>query len=211
MHEVLNAEDVVLAEVLLDDLVVGEGDALLVDLAVSALVDQLADGLEVGLAVYNISAASLHDLGCDAPVCDVWLNKTEHVLGGLGHLHENTVVDLEEAEELKDFAGLWRDLVNTAWMLAKSIEIQRGHAPPDTDNKVHLRLCWDVEVTRGAGSTLQTDLLLLRGDVLLHILLGALEDDLSLGLGCLLNKSQTRIRMLRVSDQESLWLARTNS
>ena len=50
MHEVLNAEDVVLAEVLLNDLVVGEGDALLVDLAVAALVDKLTDGLQVGLA-----------------------------------------------------------------------------------------------------------------------------------------------------------------
>ena len=55
MHEVLNAEDVVLAEVLLDDLVVGEGDALLVDLAVSALVDKLADGLEVRLAKYGVN------------------------------------------------------------------------------------------------------------------------------------------------------------
>jgi hypothetical protein len=50
VDQVLNAENVVLAEVLLDDLVVGEGDALLADLAVSALVDQFTDGLEVGLA-----------------------------------------------------------------------------------------------------------------------------------------------------------------
>ena len=50
MHEILDGKDVVLAERLLNDRVVGEGDALLVDLAVSALVDQLADGLKVGLA-----------------------------------------------------------------------------------------------------------------------------------------------------------------
>jgi len=48
MHEILDTKDVVLAEVLLDDGVVGEGGALFVDLAVAALVDQLADGLEVG-------------------------------------------------------------------------------------------------------------------------------------------------------------------
>ena len=59
------------------------------------------------------------------------------------------------------------------------------HSPADTDNKVHLRLCWDVEVTNSASRTLQTDLLLLCAQVLLHILLRPLEDDLSLGLGSL--------------------------
>ena len=50
MYEVLDREDVVLAESLLNNLVVGEGDTLLVDLAIAALVDQLANRLEVGLA-----------------------------------------------------------------------------------------------------------------------------------------------------------------
>ena len=50
VHEILNGEDVVLAEGLLNDGVVGEGDALLVNLAVAALVDKLADRLQVGLA-----------------------------------------------------------------------------------------------------------------------------------------------------------------
>ena len=50
VDEIFHADDTVLAEVLLDDGVVGEGDALLVDLAVSALVDQLTDGLEVRFA-----------------------------------------------------------------------------------------------------------------------------------------------------------------
>ena len=40
----------------------------------------------------------------------------------------------------------------------------------------------DVEVASSARSPLQTDLLLLRGKVLLHIGLRALEDDLALGL-----------------------------
>lgn len=43
VDKVLNAEDVILAKLLLDDRVVGEGDALLVDLAVSTLVDQFSD------------------------------------------------------------------------------------------------------------------------------------------------------------------------
>ena len=50
VHEILNREDVVLAESLFNNLVVGEGNTLLVDLAVAALVDELADGLQVGLA-----------------------------------------------------------------------------------------------------------------------------------------------------------------
>ena len=55
VHEILNGEDIVLAESLLDDGVVGEGDALLVDLAVAALVDQLTDGLQVRLAIGFVS------------------------------------------------------------------------------------------------------------------------------------------------------------
>lgn len=42
VDEILNGEDVVLAEGLLDNLVTGEGHTLLVDLAVSALVNQFA-------------------------------------------------------------------------------------------------------------------------------------------------------------------------
>ena len=51
MNEILDAKDVEFAKGSLDDAVVGEGDALLVDLAVFTLVDQLADRLQVGLAL----------------------------------------------------------------------------------------------------------------------------------------------------------------
>lgn len=47
VDEVLNTDDTVLAENLLDELVVGQRDALLVDFEVSALVDELADCGEV--------------------------------------------------------------------------------------------------------------------------------------------------------------------
>ena len=50
VDEVLDGEDVELAESLLNDLVVGEGNALLVDLAVAALVDELPNSLQVRLA-----------------------------------------------------------------------------------------------------------------------------------------------------------------
>lgn len=50
VDEILDGEDVEFSEGLLDDSVVGEGDALLGDLAISTLVDQLADGFQVRLA-----------------------------------------------------------------------------------------------------------------------------------------------------------------
>ena len=59
VNEILDGEDVVLAEGGLDDLVVGEGDALLVDLAVATLVDKLAHSLQVGLAILT-SVLSIH-------------------------------------------------------------------------------------------------------------------------------------------------------
>ena len=49
----------------------------------------------------------------NAPVSNVGLNKTEHLLGGLGHLDEHTIVDLEETKELENFAGLGRNVVDT--------------------------------------------------------------------------------------------------
>ncbi len=99
VDQVLHADNAVLAEVLLDDGVVGKSNALLVDLSVSTLVDELADGLEVGVTVGN-----------------PWLDDLEHLEGGLGHANKDTVVDLEKAEELEDLAGLWCDLVDTTFM-----------------------------------------------------------------------------------------------
>ena len=96
MNDVFHTDDTVLAEVVLDQLIVGESDALLVDLAISSLVDQLSDRLEVGVAVGN-----------------VWVDDGEHLLCSLGELDEDTVVDLEKTEELEDLARLGRNLVDT--------------------------------------------------------------------------------------------------
>jgi hypothetical protein len=98
VDQVLHADNAILAEVLLDDGVVGESNALLVDLSVSTLVDELANGLEVGVSVG-----------------DPWLDDLEHFKGSLGHANKDTVVDLEKTEELEDLAGLWCDLVDTRW------------------------------------------------------------------------------------------------
>jgi hypothetical protein len=96
MYEILDREDVVLLERTLDDGVIGEGDALLIDLAISALVNQLAHGFEVRLAVG-----------------DVGFYQAEHLLRRLRRLHEHAVVDLQETKELENFSWLWCNLVNT--------------------------------------------------------------------------------------------------
>ena len=96
VDQVLHADNAVLAEVLLNDLVVGKGNALLVDLSVATLVDELTDGLEVGVTVG-----------------DVGVDDGQHLLGGLGKTDEDTVVDLQQTEQLQDLAGLGSDLVDT--------------------------------------------------------------------------------------------------
>jgi hypothetical protein len=96
VDQVLHADNAVLGKVLLDDGVVGEGNALLVDLGVSALVDKLTDGLQVGVTVGN---ERLDDL--------------EHLGGSLGQTDEDTVVDLKKTEELESLALLGVDLVDT--------------------------------------------------------------------------------------------------
>ena len=68
----------------------------MIDLSVATLVDQLADGLEVGFTISNPR-----------------LDDAKHLRSCLGKLDEHTIVDLEEAEKLKDFAGLRGDLVYT--------------------------------------------------------------------------------------------------
>jgi len=126
---------------------------LLVDLSVSTLVNELTNSLEVGVSVSN-----------------PWLDDLEHLEGGLGHADEDTIVDLDETEELEDLARLWCNLVDTF----------------DTDNEDQLVLSRDVEGTVLLGKALQTDLLTLLVAVLLDVLLGTLEDDFTLFLLSLL-------------------------
>ena len=96
VDEILHADNAVLAEVLLNDLVVGEGSALLVDLSVTTLVEELTDGLQVGVTVGNVG-----------------VDDGQHLLGSLGETDEGTRVDLEQTQELEDLAGLGGDLVDT--------------------------------------------------------------------------------------------------
>lgn len=96
VDQILHTEDTVLAKVVLDDGVVGKRLALLLDLSVTTLVDELLDALEVGVTVG-----------------DPGLDNLDHLDGGLGDLDEDTVVDLEKTEELEDLAGLGGNLVDT--------------------------------------------------------------------------------------------------
>lgn len=96
VDQVLHTDDAVLAEGLLDDLIVGEGDTLAVNLTVTTLVDELADRLQVGLTVGNVG-----------------LDDLQHLDGGVGQLDKDTIVDLAQTEELHDLAGLGRQLVDT--------------------------------------------------------------------------------------------------
>lgn len=96
VDQILHADNAELAEVLLDDLVVGEGSTLLVDLSVTTLVQKLADGLQVGVTVGNVG-----------------VDDGQHLLGSLGETDESTRVDLEQTQELEDLAGLRGNLVDT--------------------------------------------------------------------------------------------------
>jgi len=182
VDEILNAKDVVFTEVSLDDAVVGKRDALLVDLAVTTLVDQLTDCLQVGLAGYKSARAMSNEAIRHLPVCDVRFDEAEHLLRRACGPHENTIVDLEEAEQLQNFTGFWGDLVDTKTEGVNQWNSPRIYiySPSDADNEVYLGLCGHIEVTSSSGSTLQTDLVLLLVQVLLNIRLCALEDDLSL-------------------------------
>ena len=50
MHEIFDRQDVILAESVLNNRVIGQRDTLAVNFAIATLVDQLADGFQVWLA-----------------------------------------------------------------------------------------------------------------------------------------------------------------
>jgi len=138
VNKVLDTDDTVLAQNLLNDRVVVQGDSLTGDLGVTSLVDEGPDSLEVGLTMgekKQIARPRGKDgdeggFGCNqlsallasqevfgpndySPVGDVWFDETKHLLGSLGDPDEDSVVDLEQSEELKDLSGLGGDLGDT--------------------------------------------------------------------------------------------------
>jgi hypothetical protein len=155
VNDVLDTDDTVLAKGLLDDSVIVERDALLVDLTVTTLVDEFTDGLQVR-----------------STVGDVGLNQLKHLSGSVGETKEDTVVDLEKTEQLKDLARLGSNVVDTL----------------DTDNKDKLGLGGNVEVTVGLGLATKTDLIGFLGTVLTDVLVSTLENDLALSALSLMSK-----------------------
>jgi len=164
VDEILHTDHAVLAKVLLDDFVVGKRQTLLVNLTIPALynrvsvgqsscvarqltVDEFADGLLVGVSV-----------------SDEWLNDLQHLQGGLGEPDEDTVVNLQQAQQLEGLALLGIDLVDALY--------------PNDESE--LCLGRDVEAVRLLGLARQPYPLLLGIAVFLHILLRPRENDLSL-------------------------------
>lgn len=144
MNQVLHTHNPVLAEVLLDNSVIGERDTLLLRrLGIAALVDELAHGFEVRVAVGD---EGLHNL--------------KHLRGGFCQADENTVVDLEETEELQGLTLLRVDLVDTL----------------DADDEDKFRFSRDVVLTFLLGDASKADLLALGIAVFFDVSLGALEN-----------------------------------
>merc|ERR1719443_2177811 len=142
VDEILHADDSHLAELSLDDVVGGDGGTVSINLDKSTLVDEVTDRLEVG-----------------ASVGDVGLTDSEHVLGGLVDLDEDSIVDLSQPEELKDLLDLGGHLVDTT----------------DPHDKDQLGLSGNIIVALLLGITLQPDLVSLLILVLLGVSLGPLE------------------------------------
>ena len=174
VDQILHAHNAVLAEVLLNDLVVRQGHALLVNLAVATLVDELAHALEVGVAIGHVG-----------------VDDGQHLLGGLGETDKGAVVDLDQAEELHDLARLRGNVVDTIRISCIQYLPRVKNLPLDTDDEDQLGLIRDVEVTLLAGDTGKADPLTLSIAVLLDVGLSALEDDATLLLvGLMRNSSQ---------------------
>lgn len=166
VDQILHAHNAVLSEVVLNKLVVAEGSALLVDLPVTTLVDQLADALQVGVTVG-----------------DVRVDNGQHLRGSLGQTDEDTVVDLEETEELENLARLRGNLVDTTNPRISIRSYSGGgriNIPLDTDNENQLGLVWNVERAVLLADAGKTDLLALSITVFLNIGFRALEDDATL-------------------------------
>merc|ERR1712113_183450 len=96
VHEILHANNIDLAKVVLNDLIVRQSDPLLVNFAESTLVKQVTDGLEVR-----------------GPISNVRLHHSQHVDRGLVQFHEHTIVDLAQTKELQNLAHLWGNTNDT--------------------------------------------------------------------------------------------------
>ena len=109
MHQILHTDDAIFAQMFLDEAVVGQRDALLVNLAVSAFVDEVPDGFVGWVAVGNVG-----------------FDNFEHFCGGFCEADEDSVVYLEKAEELENFSWLRRNFVDPSYLVSFVFCLERG-------------------------------------------------------------------------------------
>jgi len=95
VDQILDADDAEFAKPLFDNFV-GEGASSSLELAISALVDELTDRLEVGITP-----------------CDVRIGDTQHAQRRLVQLYESSVVDLTQTQQLKDLSDSGMKSVDT--------------------------------------------------------------------------------------------------
>jgi len=118
----------------------------------------------------------------DIPICDIGLNKTQHLLSSPCGLDEDAIVDLQQSQQLQDFSGFWGNLVDTARMFSIFISrISLTNSPPDTDDEIDLGLSGNIEITSSPCNSLQADLFPFLCQILLHVRLGTLENNFSFG------------------------------
>jgi len=143
MNEIFNTDDSSAAKNLLNEFVRDDGFTTEIVLGKTALVDQLTDTLQIWVTPG-----------------DVGLANTQHVDSGLIQLDKDAVVDLSQSEELKGFAYLRVDLVDTT----------------NTHDKGQLGLCLNVVIALVSCLTGHPDLITLLIPVFLHILFCPLEN-----------------------------------
>lgn len=114
VDEVLHADNAKLAQVLLYDGIVCERDALLVDLAIAALVDQVTNRFVGRIAVGDEGFHNLVQLSAISSRLGHPSSYLQHLSRGLGDLNEHAIVDLEKTKKLQSLALLGVDLVDTA-------------------------------------------------------------------------------------------------
>jgi len=164
---------------LVDD-ILNAGDAELAKAVLDEFIVGDGQTLLVDLSVATLVDELADGLQVRVSVGNEWLDNLEHLTGGLGELDEDTVVDLEKTEELESLALLGVNLVDTL----------------DTDNEGEPGLSGDKESIVALGGTLGLNDVPLGLDVLLVVLLGALEDGVALflvGLTLLLCLSGTLV------------------
>lgn len=81
MNEILNADDTMLAQLLFNDGVVSYGNALLVDLAIATLVDQLPHTLQIWVPKKKNKLLPIIQKWCKTgfSTCSDWLQNKSHL------------------------------------------------------------------------------------------------------------------------------------